>query len=437
MWMISRKSLVFSFLLDLSVFLILFRNFKIYNDSNYLRIIILPIVWGLSSYLFSRYTRDKKYINLLVNLYELLINSFVVLFITYFFDKLIIIFFQNLIPIGRDSFILIWFLSYLLQSLRILIFNPQRENKKSIYIVGDKDEVSQFINKVKSYLKAREIEFFVIDSIDEITSDRKNFKSVILAHDTSRLKNSELVFRKSIKDNMEILTKANWCEKYLQKIPSEYISNNSMEFNSKYLNSNIIHKRLKRFGDILLSLILIVLSSPIIIIFGILIKLEDNGPIFYRQLRTGIFEENILITKLRSMKINSEELVGPVWADKQDKRITKTGFIIRKSRIDELPQLWSVLIGDMSLIGPRPERPEIEKKLTQKIANYKYRHIIKPGLSGWAQVNYHYGSSIKDSSEKLSYDLFYIQNQSIWLDILILIKTIKIIFTMKGSMPKR
>ena len=135
------------------------------------------------------------------------------------------------------------------------------------------------------------------------------------------------------------------------------------------------------------------------------------------------------------MKIDAESK-GAQWASKNDKRITNIGRIIRKTRIDELPQLLNVLIGDMSLIGPRPERPQLEDKLNEKIPNYKFRHIIKPGLSGWAQVNFPYGASISDSSEKLNYDLFYIQNKSIWLDIFIFFKTIKTIFTMYGSSPK-
>ena len=136
------------------------------------------------------------------------------------------------------------------------------------------------------------------------------------------------------------------------------------------------------------------------------------------------------------MKHQSEKS-GPVWASHNDKRITKIGSFLRRTRIDELPQLKSVLFGDMSLIGPRPERPEIEVTLKENIPYYELRKIVKPGLSGWAQVNYPYGASIEDSEIKLSYELFYIRNQSFLLDILIFIKTIKLIINMKGSKPKR
>tara|TARA_S200000501_G_C20361867_1_gene542257 strand:- start:166 stop:585 length:420 start_codon:yes stop_codon:yes gene_type:complete len=130
------------------------------------------------------------------------------------------------------------------------------------------------------------------------------------------------------------------------------------------------------------------------------------------------------------------EITGPVWATKYDKRITKTGAFLRRTRIDELPQLLSVFLGEMSLIGPRPERPEIEIKLKKNIPHYDLRNLIRPGLSGWAQVNYPYGASIKDSAIKLSYELFYIRNQSFLFDILIFFKTIKLILNMKGSVPK-
>ena len=142
----------------------------------------------------------------------------------------------------------------------------------------------------------------------------------------------------------------------------------------------------------------------------LLIYLEDGNPIFYSQTRNGLSESKIKILKLRTMKVSAEDL-GPQWSTKNDPRITKIGKIVRKLRLDELPQLILVIKGQMSLIGPRPERPEIDNKLKNLIAHYKVRYLIKPGLSGWAQVNYPYGASIKDSEIKLSYDLYYLYYQ--------------------------
>ena len=195
-------------------------------------------------------------------------------------------------------------------------------------------------------------------------------------------------------------------------------------------------QRIKFLAEILLSIILLTLSSPILIIFGFLIWITDKGPIFYSQIRVGKNGKHFRIWKLRSMHVNAEKN-GIKWSTKNDERITFIGKIIRRARIDELPQLFSVMTGDMSLIGPRPERPEIEDSLNNQISNYKIRQTIKPGISGWAQVNYPYGASIEDSKNKLSYDLFYVKNISIFLDLLIFIKTIKTILNLKNSIPNK
>ena len=194
--------------------------------------------------------------------------------------------------------------------------------------------------------------------------------------------------------------------------------------------------RIKRVGDIIFSLVLLFLTLPIIFISAIIIFLQDNGPILYSQIRVGRGGKEFRIYKLRSMKINSEKS-GVQWSKSNDKRITKFGKIIRKFRIDELPQLISVLLGDMSLIGPRPERPEIIKFIEEEIPHYNLRNGLRPGISGWAQVNYPYGASIDDTKKKLSFDLYYIHNFNILLDFLILLKTIKIVFRAKGAVAQK
>lgn len=189
--------------------------------------------------------------------------------------------------------------------------------------------------------------------------------------------------------------------------------------------------KIKRVGDILISFFLIILTIPIVLIASILIFLEDKGPIFYYQKRTGLNFKSFNVWKLRTMKVNAEKF-GVQWSQVNDKRITKIGKILRLTRIDELPQLALVFLGKMSLIGPRPERPEIDKELIKSIPNYKLRYLVRPGLSGWAQVNFPYGSSLDDAKSKLSYDLFYISSKSILLDLLIFFKTIKLVINAKG-----
>ena len=196
------------------------------------------------------------------------------------------------------------------------------------------------------------------------------------------------------------------------------------------------HLRIKRFADIFVSLILILITAPFLVFASFLIILEDGGPILYRQIRNGYKERKYNIYKLRTMKVDSEKL-GPQWSQNNDSRVTNIGNLLRVTRIDELPLLIAVLAGKMSLIGPRPERPEFDIALNKEINFYSKRYDLKPGLSGWAQVNYPYGASITDSANKLSYDLFYVKNVSFWLDLLIFIKTIKLIMNARGSKPKK
>ena len=225
-----------------------------------------------------------------------------------------------------------------------------------------------------------------------------------------------------------------WINFILQRFPSEIINQKNSSFKRFLMNNNfnITQLRLKRVSELVISIILLSLSFPLIILSAILIKLEDGGPIFYTQVRTGYKEKTFRIFKLRTMKINSEKN-GPIWSTKNDKRITKIGDFLRKSRIDELPQLIQVINGKISLIGPRPERPDFDKVLKEKIPNYDLRYFMKPGITGWAQVNYPYGASIIDANNKLSYDLYYIHNFSTLLDLLILFKTIKLVLYRKGA----
>ena len=225
-----------------------------------------------------------------------------------------------------------------------------------------------------------------------------------------------------------------WFENEYHRIPIHTLDNKFQLIERlKPLEDNI-QRRAKRIGDVLVSFILIFITLPLAILISILIFIEDQGPLFYSQIRTGINGERINILKFRSMKINAEK-DGIQWSQKRDQRITKVGKLIRATRLDELPQLLSVLKGTMSLIGPRPERPEIESKFLKELQYYNYRYIIKPGVSGWSKVNYPYGASISDTEKKLSFDIYYIKHFSILLDILILFKTIKLVLNAKGSNP--
>jgi sugar transferase (PEP-CTERM system associated) len=187
-----------------------------------------------------------------------------------------------------------------------------------------------------------------------------------------------------------------------------------------------LYRRARRIVDAALASVIALLTSPLMLITALAIKLDSRGPVFYRQERVGLHNITFRIIKFRSMRIDAEAN-GPVWAHEDDSRVTRVGRWIRKRRIDELPQLFNIIRGEMSLIGPRPERPVFIKQLEQRIPYYSERHLVKPGLTGWAQVRYPYGASFEDAREKHQYDLYYIKNQSPVLDALILLETARIV----------
>lgn len=194
-----------------------------------------------------------------------------------------------------------------------------------------------------------------------------------------------------------------------------------------------IAKASKRVFDILASLLVLVIGLPLIVIAGIAVKFDSKGPVFYRQPRVGLFGEAYNIVKIRSMRTDAEAAGIAVWASENDPRITRVGHIIRKLRIDELPQLWCVLKGEMSFVGPRPERPSFVEELTEALPYYAERHMVKPGLTGWAQINYPYGASVEDARVKLEYDLYYAKNYSPFLDLLILLQTVRVVLWPEGA----
>ena len=217
-----------------------------------------------------------------------------------------------------------------------------------------------------------------------------------------------------------------------RKIPPSFVRDDWFAFTNGFsLIHNRINVKLKRCVDLAASVTLLILMLPLMGLVALLIKLESPGPIFYSQIRTGIGVRPFQVHKFRSMFINAES-EGAQWASKADSRITRVGRVIRILRIDELPQLWNVLWGEMSLIGPRPERPEFDQMLEQQIPYYTVRYLVKPGITGWAQVMYPYGASVQDAYRKVAYDLYYIKNHSLLLDMSIALKTLKVIFLGKG-----
>jgi sugar transferase (PEP-CTERM system associated) len=189
----------------------------------------------------------------------------------------------------------------------------------------------------------------------------------------------------------------------------------------------------KRAIDLLLASVGFVLAAPFTLLTALAVYLDSDGPILYCQDRVGEHGQVFTVYKFRSMRVDAEKAGTPIWAKDQDERVTRIGRIIRKTRLDELPQLWNVLSGDMSFVGPRPERPFFVEQLAGEIPYYQQRHAVKPGVTGWAQIKYQYGSSVEDAMEKLRYDLYYIKHLSIALDLSIVFDTVKVIMFGKGA----
>jgi len=221
-------------------------------------------------------------------------------------------------------------------------------------------------------------------------------------------------------------------EEFLYKLPPSKLEDDWFVFSPGF---SLIHKRInlriKRVIDVFVSSLLLLLLGPFMILVAIAIKLESRGPIIYSQIRTGLNGESFELHKFRSMTQNAEQ-DGAQWAANEDPRVTRVGKWLRDLRIDELPQLWNVLKGEMSLIGPRPERPEFDDELTDQIPYYDLRYLVKPGISGWAQVMHRYGASEDDAYTKLEYDMYYIKNYSLLLDLAIVMKTIRVVLRGKG-----
>lgn len=221
-------------------------------------------------------------------------------------------------------------------------------------------------------------------------------------------------------------------EAFFYKLPSKLLSDSWFVSSSGYrLIGDRVSLKIKRMIDVMSAITLLIAFSPVIIITALAIRLDSPGAVLYSQLRSGLNRKSFKVYKFRSMYQDAETR-GAQWAQEHDPRITRVGHWLRLMRIDELPQIWNVLRGEMSLIGPRPERPEFDTKLAAAIPYYDVRYWVRPGITGWAQVMYPYGASVEDAYEKLAYDLYYIKHYSLWLEWAIAFKTIRVVLLGKG-----
>ena len=228
-----------------------------------------------------------------------------------------------------------------------------------------------------------------------------------------------------------VLPSQRFAERVLRRIPLSLVRPSDLAIGEGLTSP--VRSALKRIFDLTMSGILLLCASPVLLLLAILIKLDSEGPVFYWQERVGRGGEPYRVHKLRTMKKDAEKLSGPVWAQQKDPRITRLGSFLRKTRLDEIPQVFAVFRGDMSFVGPRPERPFFVAQLKTQIPFFGLREAVKPGITGWAQIRYPYGATVEDSKNKLEYDLYYVQHQSLFLDLAICFHTVKTVLFGRGA----
>lgn len=289
-----------------------------------------------------------------------------------------------------------------------------------LHLRGDHDEVENE-RLIRSEKPIAEVcsEFGADEIVVAVEDNRKNFPTEEIIDCKLR--------------GIQVTELASFFEQRTGKIHIEAWSPGRMIFIDGFDN-NVWRMMIKRLFDMSIALMGLILASPLMLLLVLIVRNESKwrDPAIYKQTRTGQHGQPFTIYKFRSMVVDAER-TGAVWASKNDPRVTRVGAFMRKTRLDELPQLWNVLKGDMSFVGPRPERPEFVDSLVHKIPYYAMRHRVKPGITGWAQVNYPYGDSEADTREKLQYDLYYIKNYSLFLDLSILVQTAEVVLWRKGS----
>jgi exopolysaccharide biosynthesis polyprenyl glycosylphosphotransferase len=438
-WLRDRKQLILLAILDF------FAIFIIYFSIYYWRIGAFPgltkallaveFIWLSGSYFLGRYTQKVSTAHALK---RVLILAFVLLGLF-----VVQAWFVGIVDTGTRlrSFLLPLIIGIAVSSSFIQLFLAGRSvDKEKVVLICAPHEQAVLESEISCLPPRRRSLMTLLNDRDHLSfvDDLESRDMSVAVSFQARIPEEYLERLVALRPlGVRVGSLVDWTEASLQRVPPELLSDRWLLAAEGFaLQPGRWSWRLKRVFDIFGALSLLFLSSPFLLAGALAIWVEDRGPIFYSQIRSGLYGNPIRIWKLRSMRVDAEAL-GIQWATKADPRITRSGSLLRQLRIDELPQLWGVVRGELSLIGPRPERPEFEIDLEKQIPHYRVRHWIRPGLSGWAQVNYPYGNSVADSRMKLSYDLYYLRNAGILLDLLVLLKTIRLILRREGFQPKR
>jgi len=358
------------------------------------------------------------------------------------------------IYLGRGVLSVVIFFSFFgIAFLRTIVFKWFNTGvlRRRALVLGVGDSASELINQVEddsSYHNSNLIGFVPFQGEKRVVPDKLvlsdegslavlvkkyNVEEIIIA--TEERRGGSFPIQELLECKMhgtEVTDIATYFERERKHIRMDSLNPSWLVFGGGF-DQSFLRSAIKRIFDVIASVILLIVTLPIMLITIIFILIEDGFPIFYRQERVGKGGDAFMVLKFRSMSKNAEKGQKPQWATTDDPRVTKVGRVMRKLRIDELPQIVNVLKNEMSFVGPRPERPYFVDMLGAQVPYYNIRHSIKPGITGWAQVRYPYGSSVEDAIEKLQYDLYYVKNHSLFFDVVILIHTVEVVLFGKGG----
>ena len=423
----------------------------LFNHRGWMKLTLVTMVIQSAFYLFDLYDlpATRRYLRVLMNIVIALGAATVALSILFYVVPAL--------QLGRGVFLVDVSLAVVvISSWRLLVAwsagHPQLTVRERVLILGSGD---QAIELARATLERRDSGFHIVGFVDNkpelvgkslinpavigLTDnimpliDQYQVDRIVVAVEDRRGKFPiEELLSLSLSGRVAVEESARYYERLTGKIASEMLRPSWLIF-SRGNRFTDFEQHVRRLFNAGLATVGLVLSLPIMLLTALAVKLDSRGPIFYVQERVGKNGRIFKIFKFRSMKVEAEAKSGPVWAEEDDPRVTRVGRIIRKLRFDELPQFINVLRGDMNFVGPRPERPMFVEQLSEIVPYYSQRHVVKPGLTGWAQIKYPYGASVEDAIEKLRYDLYYIKNQSLLLDPIIVFETIKIVLFGRGG----
>ena len=423
----------------------------LFNHRGWMKLAMVTMVIQSAFYLFDLYDlpATRRYSRVLMNIVIALGVATVLLSILFYVVPSL--------QLGRGVFLVdVSLILVVISGWRLLVAwsagHPQLSVRERVLILGSGD---QAIELARATLERSNSGFHIVGFVDNkpelvgkslinpaVIGLTENLVPLIEQYQVDRIVvavadrrgkfPTEELLSLSLSGRVAVEESARYYERLTGKIASEMLRPSWLIF-SRGNRFTDLEQHVRRLFNAGLAAIGLVLSLPIMLLTALAVKLDSRGPILYVQERVGKNGRIFKIIKFRSMKVEAEAKSGPVWAEEDDPRVTRVGRIIRKLRFDELPQFVNVLRGDMNFVGPRPERPMFVEQLSEIVPYYSQRHVVKPGLTGWAQIKYPYGASVEDAIEKLRYDLYYIKNQSLLLDPIIVFETIKIVLFGRGG----